>query len=117
RVVREPFRPLLCKHTPRSGVANLVECARTVLYAACVAQLPARGLIVAQSNQPQPTVLVIFGAGGSLTWRKLIPAIYHLSKDGWLDDRFAVIGMDRKALSNDEYRANLCSKIAEPCRT
>lgn len=72
---------------------------------------------MAKSVNPDPTVLVIFGAGGDLTWRKLIPAIYHLVRDGWLDDQFAVIGIDRKAMSDDEYRAGLRTKIMEAGRT
>jgi glucose-6-phosphate 1-dehydrogenase len=70
-----------------------------------------------KANRPDPTVLVIFGAGGDLTWRKLIPAIYHLVRDRWLDDRFAVIGIDRKPLSDDEYRDQLRAKIMEAGRT
>jgi glucose-6-phosphate 1-dehydrogenase len=31
-----------------------------------------------------PTVIVIFGAGGDLTWRKLMPAIYNLYLDNWV---------------------------------
>ena len=44
---------------------------------------------MATTSNPEPTILVIFGAGGDLTWRKLIPAIYHLVKDAWLDDYLA----------------------------
>lgn len=72
---------------------------------------------MAKNNQPQPTVLVIFGAGGDLTWRKLIPAIYHLQRDSWLDDRFAVIGIDRKPINDDQYRDMLRSKIMAGART
>ncbi len=72
---------------------------------------------MAKTTSPDPTVLVIFGAGGDLTWRKLVPAIYHLAKDGWLDDRFAVIGIDRKPLSDDQYRDYLCDKFVNECRT
>jgi glucose-6-phosphate 1-dehydrogenase len=56
---------------------------------------------------PDPTVVVIFGAGGDLTWRKLIPALYHLDRDGWLGAGYAVLGVDRKPLPADEYRAHL----------
>ncbi|MBX7105410.1 MAG: glucose-6-phosphate dehydrogenase [Gemmataceae bacterium] len=52
---------------------------------------------------PDPTVLIIFGAGGDLTWRKLIPALYHLQRDEWLDERFAVLCIDRKPLTIEEY--------------
>jgi len=46
--------------------------------------------------QPAPTVMVIFGAVGDLTWRKLVPALYNLYLDHWLPAQFAVIGLDRK---------------------
>ena len=41
---------------------------------------------------PQPCVLVIFGAAGDLSWRKLLPAIYNLNVDGLLPSNFAVVG-------------------------
>jgi glucose-6-phosphate 1-dehydrogenase len=41
---------------------------------------------------PQPCVLVIFGAAGDLSWRKLIPALYNLNVDGVLPANFAVVG-------------------------
>jgi glucose-6-phosphate 1-dehydrogenase len=41
---------------------------------------------------PQPCVLVIFGAAGDLSWRKLLPAIYNLNVDGVLPSNFAVLG-------------------------
>ncbi|MFO0966355.1 MAG: glucose-6-phosphate dehydrogenase [Gemmataceae bacterium] len=41
---------------------------------------------------PQPCVLVIFGAAGDLSWRKLLPAIYNLNIDGVLPTNFAVCG-------------------------
>jgi glucose-6-phosphate 1-dehydrogenase len=41
---------------------------------------------------PQPCVLVIFGAAGDLSWRKLLPAIYNLNVDGLLPSSFAVVG-------------------------
>src|SRR3954454_3575038 len=41
---------------------------------------------------PQPCILVIFGAAGDLSWRKLLPAIYNLNVDGVLPSHFAVVG-------------------------
>jgi glucose-6-phosphate 1-dehydrogenase len=41
---------------------------------------------------PQPCVLVIFGAAGDLSWRKLLPALYNLNVDGALPSNFAVVG-------------------------
>lgn len=44
------------------------------------------------SHVPQPCVLVIFGAAGDLSWRKLLPAVYNLNVDGVLPAPFAVVG-------------------------
>jgi glucose-6-phosphate 1-dehydrogenase len=63
--------------------------------------------------QPKPTVMVIFGASGDLTQRKLLPALYNLFLDKCLPERFAVIGLDRKATSNDEFRQRLRSSVDE----
>ncbi|HSN89179.1 MAG TPA: hypothetical protein VL025_20610, partial [Thermoanaerobaculia bacterium] len=40
-----------------------------------------------------PTVFVIFGGGGDLTWRKLVPALYNLWLDKALSEPFQVIGI------------------------
>jgi glucose-6-phosphate 1-dehydrogenase len=45
-----------------------------------------------KSMPPQPCVLVIFGAPGDLSWRKLLPAVYNLNVDGVLPSHFAVVG-------------------------
>ncbi len=44
-----------------------------------------------QSLLPQPNLLVIFGGDGDLSWRKLLPAVYNLNKDGALPSHFAVV--------------------------
>jgi glucose-6-phosphate 1-dehydrogenase len=54
-----------------------------------------------------PTQLVIFGAGGDLTWRKLVPALYNLAVSGLLPANFATLGVDRKELSDDAFRQRL----------
>ena len=58
-----------------------------------------------------PVVIVIFGAGGDLTWRKLVPALYSLFRDKWMQEHFAIIGMDLKQMSNDEFRQRLRSGV------
>jgi glucose-6-phosphate 1-dehydrogenase len=45
-----------------------------------------------QSLLPKPCILVIFGAAGDLSWRKLLPALYNLNVDGVLPANFAVVG-------------------------
>jgi len=47
---------------------------------------------VQQGLIPQPCILVIFGAAGDLSWRKLMPAIYNLNMDGLLPSNFALCG-------------------------
>jgi glucose-6-phosphate 1-dehydrogenase len=57
--------------------------------------------------RPNPTELVIFGAGGDLAWRKIIPALYSLFLDQWLPDQFTIIGVDRKAMSQQDFHKRL----------
>ncbi len=59
------------------------------------------------SYHPGPTVLVIFGAAGDLTWRKIAPALYNLYLDKWVPDRFELIGIDMKPMSDEEFRQRL----------
>lgn len=58
-----------------------------------------------------PCVLVIFGASGDLTQRKLIPALYHLERDGLLSENFAVIGMSREPLTHEAFRDRLSERM------
>src|SRR5438128_2801283 len=51
-----------------------------------------------------PTTLVIFGATGDLSKRKLLPAIYNLAHEGALPERFNLIGCARSGWSDDEFR-------------
>src|SRR5215208_1505735 len=51
-----------------------------------------------------PTTLVIFGATGDLSKRKLLPAIYNLAHEGALPERFNLIGCARSDWSDDEFR-------------
>ena len=55
----------------------------------------------------EPCTLVIFGGSGDLARRRLIPALYNLLLDGLLPNNFAVIGLGRKKMSDDEFRATL----------
>ena len=56
---------------------------------------------------PEPAVMVIFGASGDLTARKLIPALYDLSARRRLPMEFAVVGVSRTPMSHDEFRKRL----------
>ncbi len=56
-------------------------------------------------------IYVIFGASGDLTKRKLIPAIYSLFVQGSLSDKFALLGVSRTEMSDEEFRLNMKSSI------
>nr|MDQ2900896.1 glucose-6-phosphate dehydrogenase [Acidobacteriota bacterium] len=66
------------------------------------------------NGRPAPRcVMVIFGAAGDLTSRKLIPALYNLGKTGLLPKEFAVIGFALDALTEDEFRDKVRKDIIE----
>ena len=62
---------------------------------------------------PGPTTLVIFGATGDLTRRKLLPAVYNLSRGQRLPARFSVIGVARDSMSDDAFRTLLRGSLRE----
>ena len=66
--------------------------------------------------KPPATLLVIFGASGDLTSRKLIPALCNLAEDQYLPDNFIVIGSSRSKLSDDEFRAKVYEGIKKYSR-
>ena len=59
------------------------------------------------NDQLEPTVFVIFGGAGDLTWRKLVPALFDLSQDRSLPAQFAIIAVDRIKLGDDALRRRL----------
>ena len=52
----------------------------------------------AAERKPDPCVVIIFGASGDLTKRKLLPALYHLEQSGLLPEEIAVVGVARRPL-------------------
>jgi glucose-6-phosphate 1-dehydrogenase len=59
-----------------------------------------------ESQQP-PISIVIFGATGDLAWRKLVPALYNLSLDNHLPEKFVIFGMNRRTETLDEWRSHM----------
>jgi glucose-6-phosphate 1-dehydrogenase len=55
----------------------------------------------------EPCSVVIFGASGDLTLRKLIPALYQLCKEGQMPTEFRIIGVARRAKTDESWRAEL----------
>ncbi|HMK22485.1 MAG TPA: glucose-6-phosphate dehydrogenase, partial [Terriglobales bacterium] len=60
-----------------------------------------------------PCVMVIFGASGDLTQRKLIPALCNLARASLLSSNFAVVGVARRPMSTEEYRKKLSEEVRE----
>ncbi len=54
-----------------------------------------------------PCIVVIFGASGDLTKRKLVPALFRLSRERLLPGEFGIVGISRSPLSNDEFRGRM----------
>src|SRR5450631_3482297 len=61
---------------------------------------------------PNPGIMVIFGASGDLTKRKLLPALFHLEQNGLLPKEFAIVGVARRPLG-DEFAADMRAGIVE----
>jgi glucose-6-phosphate 1-dehydrogenase len=60
---------------------------------------------------PENLALIIFGASGDLTYRKLIPAIYSLEIQNLLPEKFEVVGVSRSAISDDDFRKRMKNGI------
>jgi glucose-6-phosphate 1-dehydrogenase len=67
------------------------------------------------ASPKEPTVLVIFGGMGDLTWRKLAPALFNLLLSQSLPEHFSVIGLDIKAGSPDEFRQRVREGVEGFC--
>ncbi|MEO7674686.1 MAG: glucose-6-phosphate dehydrogenase [Pyrinomonadaceae bacterium] len=61
----------------------------------------------------EPCVMVIFGATGDLTKRKLFPALYNLAKDNFLPDNFAIVGVGRQEMLSEEFRDQIIADLNE----
>ncbi|HEV2404203.1 MAG TPA: glucose-6-phosphate dehydrogenase, partial [Ktedonobacterales bacterium] len=59
----------------------------------------------------EPCVMVIFGATGDLTHRKLLPALYNLQLEHPLPPQFTVVGVARRPFSNDDFRKQALDSI------
>jgi glucose-6-phosphate 1-dehydrogenase len=77
-------------------------------------QFSPEDLKAAQSAEriPEPAVVVIFGASGDLTKRKLLPALFHLEQSSLLPSEFAVVGVARRPLQ-DEFPKDMRDGILQ----
>ncbi|HKC65968.1 MAG TPA: glucose-6-phosphate dehydrogenase [Pyrinomonadaceae bacterium] len=61
----------------------------------------------------EPCTIIIFGASGDLTKRKLVPALYRLMQERLLPAEFAIIGLARTEMSSDEFRKAMRESVEE----
>ncbi|MEO7522895.1 MAG: glucose-6-phosphate dehydrogenase [Ferruginibacter sp.] len=54
-------------------------------------------------TKTNPTIISIFGGTGDLTWRKLIPALYNLYLDNWLNSKFSVVCIGRQDMTIEDF--------------
>ncbi len=66
-----------------------------------------------QERTPEPVILVIFGASGDLTQRKLVPAIYEHKKAGRLPPELTIVGVARRDWSHDYFREQMRQGIVD----
>jgi glucose-6-phosphate 1-dehydrogenase len=65
------------------------------------------------SRRPEPCAMVIFGASGDLTKRKLFPALYSLAYRQLLPEKFGVVGVARTEESDEEFRERMKAAVQE----
>ncbi len=66
-----------------------------------------------QERTPEPAILVIFGASGDLTQRKLVPAIYQMKRDRRLPPETTIVGVARREWSHDYFREQMREGIEQ----
>ena len=79
-------------------------------------EVPA-GHIGAERKALEPCTIVIFGASGDLTARKLIPAFYHLFKDKQMPPAFRIVGFARREKTDESWRTELRAALDQFSRT
>jgi glucose-6-phosphate 1-dehydrogenase len=73
---------------------------------------------LSEARKPvEPCTIVIFGASGDLTARKLIPALYHLAKDKQMPPAFRIIGFARREKTDESWRQELRTALDQFSRT
>lgn len=60
-----------------------------------------------------PCTMIIFGATGDLTKRKLFPALYNLAKAKFLPDNFAIVGVGRQEMTSEDFRSQIKGNLIE----
>src|SRR3712207_3249768 len=71
---------------------------------------------IATRSVPDACTIVIFGATGDLTHRKLIPALYNIAADGELPPDVAVVGFARREKSDEAFREEMGEAVRKHSR-
>lgn len=69
--------------------------------------------ISGKNSKATPCIMVIFGATGDLTARKLMPALYNLKREGLLPSNFACVGFARREKTHEEFRKEIETAISK----
>ena len=74
---------------------------------------PGKPVLPKDATPAPPSTLIIFGGSGDLTKRLVMPSLYNLAKDGALDDKFRIVGVDIVEHTEEDYRAFLTETAKE----
>ncbi|MDF5707780.1 MAG: glucose-6-phosphate dehydrogenase [Nostoc sp. S4] len=66
-----------------------------------------------QQGMPEPQIIVIFGASGDLTWRKLVPALYKLRRERRIPPEITIVGVARREWSHEYFREQMQKGMEE----
>ena len=66
-----------------------------------------------QQGMSEPQIIVIFGASGDLTWRKLVPALYKLRRERRIAPETTIVGVARRDWSHDYFREQIRKGMEE----
>lgn len=71
---------------------------------------------MSRRRTPDPCTVVVFGATGDLNARKLMPALFNLGREGYLPQRFAIVGVGRRDKTDEEFRADIAEGLKKYSR-
>src|SRR5205807_489127 len=105
------YRTLLPRHIPLAVSSNEIM---SVLVQPVpeVAANPLQDSLRFSRRVP-PSAIVIFGASGDLSKRKLLPSLYRLFFERRISSGFAVIGSSRSPMSDDEFREKMKDSVSK----
>src|SRR5438105_9514278 len=76
---------------------------------------PAQAETTPHTKSAGPCAMVLFGATGDLTKRKLLPSIYNLLSSGLLSREFAIVGMAKDDLTTEQFRGHVADSLKQFC--